>query len=65
MLRIQVTRPIGYTVTDSKGRIVAQDGPHPWPFPATLPAPGHAPDPKPLRAPVAPRPPLPDTPAPF
>ena len=39
--------------------------PRPWPFPVTLPAPGHAPDPKPLRAPVAPRQPLPDTPAPF
>ena len=23
-----------------------------WPFPATLPAPGHAPDPRPVRAPV-------------
>jgi hypothetical protein len=39
--------------------------PRPWPFPATLPAPGHAPDPRPVRAPVAPRQPLPDTPAPF
>jgi hypothetical protein len=36
-----------------------------WPFPITLPAPGHAPDPKPVRAPVAPRQPLPDTPALF
>ncbi len=36
-----------------------------WPFPVTLPAPGHAPDPKPARAPVAPRQPLPDTPALF
>jgi hypothetical protein len=34
-----------------------------WPFPARLPPGGPAPEPRPLRAPAAPRPALPDTPA--
>lgn len=43
------------SIIDRINRVTGTPRPYPWPFPVTLPAPGHAPESKPVR------PPAPDT----
>jgi len=61
MIRVQVTRPIGYAVTDSKGKLIEKN--RHWPFPAKLldyptAPPNGKPAPRPQNPPT-------DEPAPF
>lgn len=61
MLRL-LQRVEGHSMIASNPEHRATPRPYPWPFPVTLPAPGHAPDPKPVRPPAPDTSTLPDAP---